>query len=598
MTIQPPLNADAAAQPSPTAYALLIGVTDYKTYDPSGSSDLPGARADAAAWWRYLVLELHFPPEQIELLAWPALTPEELAHRPGELERARRTRFGVASRSGIELAYRRLLSAVCAHPDNVGLFTWSGHGSARLIQARDPEPDPIGLYLCPLDYRGGEQGEVHGTLWIEDLFPTDQSDLTQRITYVLDTCYASPQQVRAPQGARGRHGRSRGLPMIGALADLAQHAPYAKGNPDGSCRTAVAGRVLMAARFRDLAYEIRVCGEERGAFTWVLLAMLEQWRTQPIYKGCPTSPRMPLVRHDDVVQITRSALELLNLDQAPTVGGLAHLGDLLVLQSGQSLPRAYTNSRPDAATLHSQLTGDQTGGIVYRLTLTVSGTPGKEFAVVFSGGTQGMSEGVKWGGVTAVSALSEYWFVSPDGVEDVDSATTLTLQSKGGLRWPGFTCYEAQLFRALVSDEVHFNLSGSNPKYRAWPDTSTWSKQTTDIIASDVSWQLTSGVTLPVGMRFFLGSISVSGSSVAVGLGLKVTSGLLTHLAWFSADNALATVYARWTLGAGVKVAAYPGGALVLDHVASPTLPTYVRLTEIGTSTWITNPGGTAECES
>src|SRR5438105_721917 len=58
------------------AFALLIGVDNYRAYEAHGASDLPGSVNDVIAW-REVLLRRGFAPENIRVLASP--TPEEVA---------------------------------------------------------------------------------------------------------------------------------------------------------------------------------------------------------------------------------------------------------------------------------------------------------------------------------------------------------------------------------------------------------------------------------------------------------------------------------------------------------------------------------------
>ena len=67
-------------------YALFIGVEDYAAFDaslgqPAGTSDLPGAVADAVAFFR-VCQELGVPAENMRILSSPRLDPLALVGVP------------------------------------------------------------------------------------------------------------------------------------------------------------------------------------------------------------------------------------------------------------------------------------------------------------------------------------------------------------------------------------------------------------------------------------------------------------------------------------------------------------------------------------
>lgn len=219
----------------PAAFALIIGVEEYHSYDRRGGKNLPGARNDAIYWWRQLVLTQQFDPANVTVLTSPVLKRDELGWDTEELKLARKSQLGEATCEKIRKAYGNLVrdvergSSSNAESDtsqSVGVFAWSGHGSTRLKLKEMLQIPGKGLILCPSDYtRTGENGIPLG-----ELIPTRRGDgtspqakgteelcefsalTTRRITYFLDACYSTEAGERHGGGAAAAPGADASRP--------------------------------------------------------------------------------------------------------------------------------------------------------------------------------------------------------------------------------------------------------------------------------------------------------------------------------------------------------------------------------------------------
>ncbi|MFT3776017.1 MAG: caspase family protein [Minicystis sp.] len=237
------------------AFALLIGIDDYRAYDESagnapGTSDLPAGKNDVRAAYQ-LCRALGIEAENIHVLTSPRLAAGEIfpGVTPGYV--------GEATRAEIEAQVAWLAKALSHAPGApdapVGLLSYSGHGD--FLDGH--------LALCPSDARAvkGAGGDAD----LENVigFPSIRALLArapgaaESLTVVLDCCHAAA-------GAD----RERG-----ARASLTGRTRTAK-DPVQS----LGARMLMAAPAGETAYQSVFCGEAHGALTWALTVVADQWR--------------------------------------------------------------------------------------------------------------------------------------------------------------------------------------------------------------------------------------------------------------------------------------------------------------------------------
>ena len=107
----------------PNDYALILGIHAYRTYDPSGRSDVAGALNDARAWVRQC-LSMGFSPERIRVLTTPVLAASELGPLGESIHR------GEATHDGIVDGITWLITELGGEALAAGVMTFSGHGEA------------------------------------------------------------------------------------------------------------------------------------------------------------------------------------------------------------------------------------------------------------------------------------------------------------------------------------------------------------------------------------------------------------------------------------------------------------------------------------
>src|SRR6478752_142471 len=119
------------------AYAVLIGVDDYSTYDPSNKHNLLGCVNDVRAFWDVCVTS-GFAPENIHVLTNPALDPSEVGGIAAN--------FKAATRENILAEQKELVALLAADPRAVGILVYSGHG-AWIDNASENS-----AVICPSDF--------------------------------------------------------------------------------------------------------------------------------------------------------------------------------------------------------------------------------------------------------------------------------------------------------------------------------------------------------------------------------------------------------------------------------------------------------------
>lgn len=232
------------------AFALLIGIDDYRAYDPSGASDLHGSRGDVAGWWA-LTRQLGVPAANVRICTSPKLSPDALG------EGAADATFTEATHAEIEAALRWLAASLDGERGTKALFTYGGHGAMTAA----------GEILCPSDVR-----RVGDTL--DNALPVravaailDQRAKRTRITAFVDTCHTPAPLV---PGAS----RVRTLTGLDALADATPDAHRALGD-----------LVLSSSGTGQPSFEIPLAVGVRGAFSWAAQTLLARWGTAEAADG-------------------------------------------------------------------------------------------------------------------------------------------------------------------------------------------------------------------------------------------------------------------------------------------------------------------------
>lgn len=343
-------------------HALLVGVEDYRAYDPSGKRNLLSGRNDVLAFWK-VCRKLRYEPQNILLLTSPMLTEDDLfwAERelapilhegktndeirdlvrgwlsgdppaPGETEESFRRRFekwtserassgaparvfrGEATSWAVRQGAGWLAASLIVNPglglfpipgiSLPGFFSYSGHGATKNGK----------LALCPSDVTsdlGGallleDMGKIFGGMDLEqrdDVRPTDD------LTIVLDCCFA---------GAGDAAGGAQRVSGLGTSSGEGAH-PSEIGN-----------RVFCAAGPHEQACQAMLGGYWYGAFTWALTVALEQWTMEP--EGLSWMSR---VSHTELLFRARMLLKALSFRQHPMLLDGGGIGNEPVFRHGR-----------------------------------------------------------------------------------------------------------------------------------------------------------------------------------------------------------------------------------------------------------------------
>ncbi|MFO0625384.1 MAG: caspase family protein [Polyangiales bacterium] len=243
----------------PDTFALIIGVGDYRAFDPSGANNLTGARYDVRSMYE-LSVALGIPQENISIL----VTVDE--GRTGDDAMANLfntsptgVHFGPATHDAIveRIAWlsKSLTPAPGATRAPIGLFTFSGHG------------DFVGgeLALCPSDVRPGANGAADpvGAITFASIAQV-LGDAAGKLTAILDCCHA---------------GSAEALPRSRARTSLTGRAL-----PSQAATRPFAGHTIAACAAGEQSAQAHFDGIPHGVLTWALKTAIDQWSLQS-YRG-------------------------------------------------------------------------------------------------------------------------------------------------------------------------------------------------------------------------------------------------------------------------------------------------------------------------
>lgn len=231
-----PCRTSAREHAKEHAYALLIGVGDYSTLDPSGRADLAGSHIDAQAWWK-VCENWGFAPKNVQVLTSPALPPDPTATLDREPTRRPATRESI--QAGIAW-----LKDMLRDTDSRGILVYSGHGHWQQDK---------GFLLCPSDIDAG----------LDHAIPLSTlRDFGENVTLVLDCGFS-----RGPDATK----KAKVLPVPGTGTPQEHASQVALHSPQ------VVDRVFVASAPGEPAYEVTWDGQPRGALTAALTGVLGTW---------------------------------------------------------------------------------------------------------------------------------------------------------------------------------------------------------------------------------------------------------------------------------------------------------------------------------
>ncbi len=348
----------------PKDYALLIGVHDYRTYDPTGRSNVAGALNDAQAWLCQC-RNMGFSPERIRVLTTPRLSPEDVGPMGDSVV------FGEATHDEIVKGIGWLMDELSQEGAASALMTFSGHG--ELLDGH--------LLLCPSDVTSSLEGVIDIAMLRQVL---DKKKASEDLTILIDGCHSQVGLSRKQSVREQLRAKAAGLSL-----------------PEGA---GVAQRVISACKKDQVSVSSRFGGERMGAFTWAMTSTMGQWRS-----AREDGVHQLTVSYGELISRTRALLSALSFEQEPVLSGPSGVASLPFLHPGNASRRCETSPMPNARMPHRQLDAGENGYRVYtfswnELTLATVLVPaldspdgtwvqGTEYWFVYSNVAQQMSAG-------------------------------------------------------------------------------------------------------------------------------------------------------------------------------------------------------------
>jgi hypothetical protein len=382
------------------SYALLIGISDYSIYDasadmPRGTSNLPGSVNDARAFYRHC-RGLGIRPENIWVLTSPKLSPSDLEM---DEQGAGGVHTGEATREEILDKVAWIAAKLGDESQPTGLMTYSGHGD---YLAGD------GFVLCPSDVaRDGRQGLKNAVSCKELQGIVREHGASANLTVLLDACHAGAARATvkdekekgAPESRTSLTNRAIKVGM------LATDAP------------AISDRVVTACARDQSAHQSTFSGEDRGAFSWAVGSVLNQWKK--VEEG--DHVRLTL-SYGELVSRADRLLKSLSFHEAPELFGAPQLGELAFLQKGLAVIPGATSREPDATWTAAQL--EPPGAADYTLVqMTANSTV---FASVVIASTGATITGITF------TAGDEHWSMNANGPGTANVSLSITANQS----WP------------------------------------------------------------------------------------------------------------------------------------------------------------------
>jgi len=365
------------------AYALLIGVDSYKSFDGTGTSDLKGSRNDVFLLASYCVEVLGMRPENIAALITPELTPEERK----EKESLRGINWGDATEKEVT---KRLAWLLDVSKGVKALLAFSGHGAAL------PGGEPV---LCLGDTAPGLTSGVLSLKTLRHDIKNAYAD--GRLVALLDCCHVA---------SRSPHQRLRGTSLSHAVA-----AADVAGKED---LFRVSDRVLLAARPGELAYQVRLGTGWHGALTFALVTAAERWQGEnEVSHGS----------YKHVLKRAKGTLKALGVPQKSELRVPAVERAAIRKQPFLAVNDGATQRKPDAVGLSAQLDGG------YRYLFQAkdaSGNPPLDLAVVLASGATTtqitLGNNPAWPGEGHDDGY-EAWYVNSNTVQKLGSGYTVVV---------------------------------------------------------------------------------------------------------------------------------------------------------------------------
>lgn len=421
-------------------FVLIIGIDDYRSLDPSGSSDLYGATSDAKAWWRLCRNHLQIAGSNIRVLnraraGHPRLNEEQLTN--GNPDRADGVTIADATRDEILAGITWLSEQVRLH-NGSGLITYSGHGVGLRADQLSEEGStqalaPAGMTAIALEQLVTAKDYNLAVKASEGVAGSQltSKQTVQRITNIFDACYD-----RSQPGSRS----------LGVL-DGVPTPPR------------VLSRLMLGCQMNQSSYEIQMNGRWRGAFTHSIQTLMERWNTAVDGR---TGVRYLQCSYDNLMFRSRQHLDLLGVPQTPTmVSAMARAALVPVLRPGMYLVDGQTAEVPNAPMRREEFSGGNEGikGTVLRLQATPKGG-GAKVTVAVAVIPVTTSTGQYSGDFTAGN---EYWYFNTAAIKANAGGfqDPRTLESKVYSVWPTSA-------DAWITEGTGFNQQASWPSSMSW----------------------------------------------------------------------------------------------------------------------------------
>jgi hypothetical protein len=352
-------------------YALLIGVNDYRTYDPTGAVDLPGSLNDVRTWWN-LCRDLGFPSQNIRVLTSPALTSIDLQG----------AYTGPATQAEILRGVAWLAQQLGVDPNAVGVLTFSGHG------------DQIGadLVICPADITPSGANLTNAVRLADLQTIVNEYNAAPNLTVSLDCCHSRIEDAsgRPPLALRGHGARASSSASVPSISD----------------------RMFFAAQVGQPAYQGEFIDGWHGAFTWAFMTTSDQWTIAP-----EAGHDVVTISYAQMQSRTQALLNALSFGQTPM---------LSCPPAKQGFPLfgaapGFTSVNPDGPRIQTQVDPSE-----FVLTLNW-----RQNGVIVSGNlAQLVAVGnniVMLPDGTQLSQDSEYWWVNESVAANLGTAVSINI---------------------------------------------------------------------------------------------------------------------------------------------------------------------------
>ena len=367
---------------------LIIGINNYRAFDPTGQHDLKGGAHDTVAVARCATV-LGMAAEDIHVVRNDVASPGNAFVLKAE---------GDTTQRGIYAEIDWLRSQLDA--GRKGLLWYSGHGA---------HTNEEGLLLCPSD----TLPDLSNAIPIRELARRLGAKALANLTLVLDCCHGGPLK-----DALGRPSTTLG------------GDPVTKGSRDHDLD--IGAVVLAACGPGEQAQQSWFSALPHGAFTWALLSVANQWEAEQ--EG--GNVRLTLT-YDELLQKAALLLGALEFSQKARLYGPkgVDVGKLAALQLGdEALPTA---SAPNANRGHIQLDPTELGC---------------DYEIAFEGLDLSIQTFAAGPAVSSTQGLfnagTEYWSV-PTGI-DLKEATAMTITATPNTAARGPTDVSAAGWRSAM----------------------------------------------------------------------------------------------------------------------------------------------------